>query len=153
MISVQKQESAWLLVGLIILFYCRVGDGVLGFHGMSYEKLVRIKAPSALFQRVKVRGCKVSKVSEIKKRAINKIADLYFAQWSSGVDPENYDDLRSDGVAFAEMILKEVPELAIVNRKAELPKFDFEKHLIAFSDYQFIQNEMLKAGWVKEITD
>lgn len=46
-----------------------------------------------------------------------------------------------------------IPELAIVDRKAELPELHgeiYEKKKIIVSE---AQQDMLKAGWVKEIKD
>ena len=64
---------------------------------------------------------------EIRDRAINKMADLYFARWSSSVDPEGYESVRNDGLEFAEQVLREVPELLIVEPKEFCPKCGFNK--------------------------
>ena len=69
-------------------------------------------------------------------------------------EPEDWDNLLDEAKApyysFADQILSLV-EVRADNQ--ESPKFDYEKHLIAYQDYTFIQNEMLspKDGyvWVK----
>lgn len=83
---------------------------------------------------------------EVRDEAANKI-------WAMPRDPSSevvYETIDS---------LLAIPEIAIVDREAELPEFNPPFHIkgtvagdIARAWHERTQQDMLKAGWVKEAT-
>lgn len=92
-------------------------------------------------------------MSEVRNRAIDKMADLYFARWSSGVEPESYESVRNDGLEFAKQVLREVLELAVVDRNAALPENWCPYRSRAWHERRVAMETMSKEDWVKEIKE
>ncbi len=106
-------------------------------------------------------------MSEIRDRVIEKLAELEHIQWQHYAKVRNPEHLLVD-VPYSELTeeqkeqdrvwvrkVLELSELAIVDREAELPKRpekiiweQYHKDI-----YNRAQQDMLKAGYVKEVKD
>jgi len=88
-------------------------------------------------------------MSEIRDRAILQLVNILV----------NYEADRDHSLSQSVDKILAIPELAIVDRDAELPPNplpnppDDEGEIISWLGYNEAQRDMLKAGYVKEIID
>ena len=82
-------------------------------------------------------------MSEIRDRAIHQLVNILV----------NYEADRDYSLSQSVDKILSIPELAVVDRKAELPAFPLATLKANQSCYEAMSEWMLKAGWVKEVKD
>ena len=94
-------------------------------------------------------------MSKIRDKAREKIAEYLYKNFTvDGAKSMPYwsgvrDSLRQRLLAKADEILS-IPELAVVDREAELPDCPYHRFRQPHCPYGKAQQDMCKAGWIKE---